>query len=139
MTPRGLTRLKIWLVIVGVFILGGITGASLDSLYRLRASGDQRHERNGGDGRRDKERIFEKMKSDLNLTDQQGAEIRAIIDQSREEYRALRSEVRPRYDEVRARARARIRALLTPEQQQRFDAEIAARDARRGEGRKRER
>jgi Spy/CpxP family protein refolding chaperone len=135
MTPRGVTRLKIWLVVVGVFLLGGVTGASLDSLYRMRASGDGRHERGGG--RRGD--VFEKMKKDLNLTEQQGTEIRAIIDQSREEYRALRNEVSPRYDEVRARARTRIRALLNPEQQQRFDAENAERDARRGEGRKRDR
>lgn len=138
MTPRGVTRLKMWLVVVGVFLLGGVTGASLDSLYRLRASGDARHERGGG-RRENKERVFEKMKSELNLTEQQGTEIRAIIDQSREEYRALRNEVSPRYNEVRARARTRIRALLNPEQQQRFDAENAERDARRGEGRKRER
>jgi Spy/CpxP family protein refolding chaperone len=136
MTPRGATRLKIWLVIVGVFLLGGVTGASLDSLYRLRASGDARHERGGGRRGGD---VFGKMKSDLNLTEQQGTEIRAIIDQSREEYRALRSEISPRYDEVRTRARTRIRALLNPEQQQRFDAEIAERDARRSEGRKRDR
>ena len=139
MTPRGSTRLKIWLVVVGVFVLGCVTGAALDSLYRLRASGDGRYERGGGGRRDNKERVFEKMKSNLNLTEQQGTEIRAIIDQSREEYRALRSEISPRYDEVRARARTRIRALLNPEQQQRFDAEIAERDARRGEGRKRER
>ncbi len=134
MTPRGVTRLKIWLVVVGVFLLGGVTGASLDSLYRLRASGDGRHERGGRRGD-----VFEQMKKDLNLTEQQGTEIRAIIDQSREEYRALRNEVSPRYDEVRARARARIRALLNSEQQQRFDAENADRDARRGEGRRRDR
>jgi Spy/CpxP family protein refolding chaperone len=137
MTPRGLTRLKMWLVVVGVFALGCVTGASLDSLYRLRASGDDaRHEQRG---RRGKGEVFEKMKRDLNLTDQQGTEIRAIIEQSREEYRALRNEVSPRYDAVRQNARARIRALLNPEQQQRFDARNAERDARRDEGKKRER
>ena len=135
MTPRGLTRLKMWLVVVGVFALGCVTGASLDSLYRLRASGDARHE----GGRRGKGEVFEKMKRDLNLTDQQGTEIRVIIEQSREEYRALRNEVSPRYDAVRQNARARIRALLNPEQQQRFDARNAERDARRDEGKKRER
>jgi Spy/CpxP family protein refolding chaperone len=135
MTPRGATRLKIWLVVVGVFLLGGVTGAALDSLYRLRVSGDARHERGGRRG----DDVFEKMKRDLNLTEQQGTEIRAIIDQSREEYRALRNEISPRYDAVRQNARARIRERLTPEQQQRFDAEIAERDARRGEGRKRDR
>ena len=135
MTPRGVTRLKIWLVVVGVFVLGCVTGAYLDSLYRLRASGDARPER----GRRDREEVFEKMKRDLNLTDQQGTEIRAIIEQSREEYRALRSEASPRFEAVRQNARARIRALLNPEQQQRFDARNAERDARREEGKKRER
>lgn len=134
MTPRGLTRLKIWLVVVGVFVLGCVTGASLDSLYRLRASGDQRSER----GRRDKGNRFEEMKRDLNLTDQQASEIQRIIEQSREKYRALRSETSPRFDAVRAEAQAQIRALLNPEQQQRFDAEIAKRNARRSEGKRRE-
>lgn len=135
MTPRGLTRLKIWLVVLGVFVLGCVTGASLDSLYRLKASNAGRQEK---PGRRDKENVFEKMKGELNLTEQQATDVRAIIEQSREEYRALRNEVRPRYDAVRAGARARIRALLNPEQQQRFDATTAERDARREEGKRRD-
>lgn len=136
MTLRGKTRLKIWLVVVGVFVLGCVTGASLDSLYRMKASNNERQE---GRGRRHKENLFENMKRDLNLTDQQASEVRAIIEQSREEYRALRNEQRPRHDAVRSAARARIRALLNPEQQQRFDAKIAERDARREEGKKRDR
>ena len=127
MTPRGKTRLKIWLVVVGVFLLGGITGAALDSLYRLRASGNGRAEMR----RRDKEDIFERMKSDLNLNDQQATEIRAILEQTRNDYRQLRAEVRPRYDAVRQNARTKIRALLTPEQQQKFDAKVAEHDAQR--------
>jgi Spy/CpxP family protein refolding chaperone len=134
MTPRGSTRLKIWLVLAGVFILGCVTGASLDSLYRLRAGGSER-----GTERKQRGDLFEKMKSDLNLTDQQAGEVRAIIERSREEFRALRNEVGPRYDALRQTARARIRALLTAEQQQRFDTKMAERDARREEGKKRER
>jgi Spy/CpxP family protein refolding chaperone len=118
MRAPGKTRLKIWLVIVGVFVLGCVTGASLDSVYRLRGRG----------GRQDG---FEKMKRDLKLNEQQATEIRAILDQTRNDYRSLRTEVRPRYDTIRQNARARIRALLTPEQQQRFDARMAERDARR--------
>lgn len=125
---RGKTRLKILLVLLGVFILGGVTGASLDSLYRLRG----RHE-NGRQGRerRGKDDMFEHMRRDLNLSEQQATEIRAILDQTRNDYRALRTEVRPRYDAVRQQARTRIRALLTPEQQKLFDARAAERDARR--------
>jgi len=128
-TPSGTTRLKILLVLVGVFVLGGVTGAMLDSVYRLRRGHDERQDKRGN--REDK--IFETMRRDLNLTEQQATEIRAILDQTGNDYRALRAEVRPRYDAVRQNARARIRALLMPEQQKLFDAKNAERDARRDE------
>lgn len=126
MTPRGQTRLKIWLVVVGIFALGCVTGASLDSVYRLRVRGAPQ----GMPGRHGRD-VFESMKRDLNLSDQQATEIRSILDQTRNDYRALRAEVRPRYDVLRQNSRARIRALLTPEQQKLFDAKVAERDARR--------
>jgi Spy/CpxP family protein refolding chaperone len=135
MTPRANTRLKIWLVVLGVFILGCVTGAALDSVYRIKAGDDRGSEHRGG--RRDrKEKIFEEMKRDLNLNEQQATEIRAILDATRNEYRQLKTEVEPRYDAIRQQGRARIRALLNPEQQQRFDAEIAERDAKRNGERK---
>lgn len=124
MTLRGNTRLKIWLAILGVFLLGCVTGASLDSAYRLRASGEVRDKRNP-------EEMFENMRRELDLNERQAAEIRQILDQTRNEYRALRTEVRPRYDALRQNSRTRIRALLTPEQQQRFDLRTAKRDAER--------
>ena len=127
MTPRRKTLFKVWLMVLGVFVLGCLTGASLDSAYRLRAGNNERQERGG----HDKKDVFEHMKRDLNLSEQQASEIRAILDQTRNEYRALRAEVRPRYDALRQNSRARIRALLTPEQQQRFDAKVAERDAKR--------
>jgi Spy/CpxP family protein refolding chaperone len=133
---RGSNRLKILLVLVGVFLLGGVTGASLASFYRLRGDDHERHERRGGGRGNREDKIFESMRRDLNLTEQQATEIRAILDQTRNDYRALRAEVRPRYDAVRQNARTRIRALLTPEQQKLFDARAAERDARRGDDEK---
>jgi Spy/CpxP family protein refolding chaperone len=124
----GKTRLKIWLVVLGVFILGCVTGASFDSVYRLRANNAERQETHG---RRGKEDLFESLKRDLSLNDNQATQVRAILDQTRNEYRALRTEVRPRYDALRQNARTRIRALLTPEQQQLFDIKAAERDAQR--------
>jgi Spy/CpxP family protein refolding chaperone len=126
MTERGKTLAKIWLAVVGVFILGCVTGVSLDSVYRLRAGDRSEAHRKGG-----KDEVFERMKRDLNLNEQQATQIRAILDQTREDYRQLRAEVRPRYDAARQNARTKIRALLTPEQQQKFDARVAERDARR--------
>ena len=85
MTLTGRTTLKIWLVLVAVFLLGSVTGAALTGLYRSRASGA----RNGRDRGKHEQR-FEKMRQELNLTDQQATDVRAILDQTRNEYRALR-------------------------------------------------
>ena len=82
--------------------------------------------------------MFEKMRRELELDERQAAEVRKILDETRNEYRALRSEARPRFDAIRQSARTRIRALLTPEQQQRFDARVAEMDARRNADEKRD-
>jgi hypothetical protein len=124
MTITGRVKLKIWLVLVVVFVLGGVTGAALTGLYRSRASGGRTESRE----RAMSERV-EKMRQDLKLDDQQAAAVRTILDETRNEYRALRTELRPRFDEPRLKARARIRALLNSEQQQKFDAMVAAQDA----------
>lgn len=128
MTPRIKTRIKIWAVVVGVFLLGCVTGASVDSLYRLKSRGANSQ---WGPGRRGTDEALNRMKRDLNLNDQQTTDIKAILDQTGNDYRSLRTEVRPRYDAIRQNARARIRAVLTPEQQKLFDAKSAERDARR--------
>jgi Spy/CpxP family protein refolding chaperone len=120
MTLTGHTKLKVWLVLVVVFLLGSITGAALTGLYRAR-SGD----------RPERQSRFEKMRVELNLTDEQTKAVSTILDETRNEYKTLRAELRPRFDEPRQKARARIRALLTPEQQQKFDARVAQQDAER--------
>lgn len=124
MTLTGRTTMKIWVVLIAVFLLGTVTGAALTGLYRSRAS--------GGRGERERarhEQRFEKMRQELNLTDQQAADVRAVLDQTRNEYRGLREELRPRFEEPRLKARAKIRALLNTEQQQKFDALVAQQDA----------
>jgi Spy/CpxP family protein refolding chaperone len=127
MTLAGRTRLKIWLVLVAVFVLGCVTGVALTGLYRSRAS-------SGTDSReRAMHERFERMRTELSLTDQQTTAVRTILDETRNEYRALRTELRPRFEEPRLKARSRIRALLTPEQQQKFDAMVAQQDAQHEE------
>jgi Spy/CpxP family protein refolding chaperone len=129
MTVTARTRLKMWLLLLGVFLLGAVSGSALTGLYRSRASGPEAraramHER------------FENMRRELNLTDEQTTAVRTIIDETRNEYRALRAELRPRFEEPRQKARAKIRALLTPEQQKKFDAMVAQQDAQHDEEQK---
>ena len=130
MTPQGKARFKIWLALLGVFALGAMTGGALDRVHCLRSHhGERGGTRGGGDG------FFQALQSELALTDEQSYVVRGIIDKTHTEYRALRDEVRPRYDAVRQRERAAIRAMLTEEQQQKFDQMTARFDAkRRGHG-----
>jgi Spy/CpxP family protein refolding chaperone len=132
MTLGGNVKLKIWLVLVAVFALGAATGAALGGLYQSRA-GSRQHGDKQRDGRGGPEAQFERMRRELKLTDEQATKVRAVLEETREEYRRLRTELRPRFEEPRLRARARMRELLTPEQQQLFDRHAAERDARREE------
>ncbi len=130
MTPQGKARFKIWLALLGVFALGAMTGGALDRVHCLRSHHGERGGPGGkGDG------FFQALQSELALTDEQSNVVRGIIDKTRTEYRMLRDEVRPRYDAVRQRERAAIRAMLTEDQQQKFDQMTARFDAkRRGHG-----
>ena len=132
MTLTGRTTLKIWLVLIAVFLLGSVTGAAVTGLYRSRASAG----RNGRDRGKHEQR-FEKMRQELNLTDQQATDVRTILDQTRNDYRALREELRPRFETPRLNARTKIRALLNAEQQKKFDALAAQQDAEHKAGEKR--
>jgi Spy/CpxP family protein refolding chaperone len=120
----GGARAKVIAAVLAVFALGCVTGAALDSAYRLRAAGLSPPQSQ-------REDFFESLQRNLNLDERQSSQVRAVIDETREGYRQLRTEVRPRYDALRRDGRARIRALLTPEQQQKFDRMTAERDARR--------
>ena len=125
MTSPGRTKLIMWTVLLAVFLLGSVTGAALSGLIRSRASGSRDSRERSASER------FAKMRTELNLTDQQSTQIKTILDDTKNEYKALRTELKPRFDEPRLKARAKIRALLTPEQQQKFDAIVARYDTRR--------
>src|SRR6266704_389956 len=76
MTVTARTRLKMWAVLVGVFVLGAVTGAALSGLYRSRASGSEAREKAMHER-------FENMRRELSLTDEQTTAVRAIIDETR--------------------------------------------------------
>ena len=122
-------RLKTWLVLIAVFVLGAVTGAGLSGVYRSKANASFREA-----PARDRQAMFEKIRNDLNLNAEQSKEIQKVLDETGNEFRTLRSELRPRYEELRLKARGRMRAVLSAEQQQKFDALMAEIDSRRQSG-----
>ena len=64
----------------------------------------------------------------LDLTPDQQAKIQPIFDQAKPQLKAAREESRQKIKEIRENIQAQIRPLLTPAQQQKFDALKKARE-----------
>lgn len=135
-------KLQVWGLLLAVFALGAVTGAALDGVYRSRGgkvdglrSAGQGPMRRGFDGP-PIEMIVRRMGEDLKLSDEQVTEIRTIFEETRREIPRNLPEC-PGFKEARERTQSRIRTVLTPEQQQRFDEINAEREASFGRPRPR--
>jgi hypothetical protein len=102
------TFLKTWGILLVTFILGGLAGGGLARL--LAPPFLDPHEFRVTD-----------LEKALELTPEQAPKVRAVIEDLRRDYSGICAEVRPRYDEAREAARVRMRSLLTPAQQAKFD------------------
>lgn len=122
-------KLQVWLVISLVFVLGSVTGASLDRFY-LSQAGKERAGRHFGE-RGGPDRIVKRMTDELSLSTEQVEAVRKIIEESRKEFPPSKFQECPGFKEARQRTRERINALLTPEQQKRNNELTAQRDAER--------
>lgn len=127
---QGRVKFQVWLMILAVFLLGGVTGASLDRLY-LTKSETGRFGPGGpaSSGRHGRPPMIEAMKKDLNLSDEQVTQIRNIFEETRKEFHPSRFAECPGMKEMREKTRSRVRAALTPEQQQKYDQFINQREA----------
>jgi Spy/CpxP family protein refolding chaperone len=72
--------------------------------------------------------IMEHMTKTLDLTPEQQAKIQPILDQAKPQGIAIRKEAMEKAKALRDATRAQIRAVLTPAQQQKFDALQKARE-----------
>ena len=78
-------------------------------------------DRHGGGPGVGAHRFITRLERDLDLTDEQKRIIEGIREQSRIETDALRQEMLPRVREHMRQTQERIREVLTPEQQTKFD------------------
>jgi hypothetical protein len=110
---------RIWLkasaILAVVFLLGIVTGGALDGLYRSKAKTVVSR------NKIDPSDHLGSLKQDLNLSPDQVTAMQKILTEMRQDYKALCSEVRPKYEVLREEGRARMRQLLSTEQQKLFD------------------
>ncbi len=116
-----------------------ILGAALATLSPLARAADQAPAPAAEQPGKPRERLdeFKHLVQELALSDAQKDQIKAVLKERRTAMEALPKEDRrgPKAQEIREGSRQKIRALLTPEQQQKFDA---MRPEPRGKGKKKD-
>jgi uncharacterized membrane-anchored protein YhcB (DUF1043 family) len=116
-----------WATLLLTLILGMSLGIVLDrSLTGQRQQGDRRTS------------FKDMLESELELSSEQKEELEKVLTANRARADDFWKQTRSSYGELRQEFRRLIRALLNPEQQQRFDAMMAEIDARRAARRKSE-
>ena len=78
-----------------------------------------------------KEHMLKKFNRELHLTEEQKQKISAIFDAKHPRMMALHEEGRPKFEAIRNETQAEIRAVLTPEQQVKFEELTAKMESRR--------
>jgi Spy/CpxP family protein refolding chaperone len=115
--------MKNWKAIVGViavFVLGTLAGSFM-------TVGIIRHRfHHGQAGQAMADHIVRKLSWDLRLDATQREQLRAIVNDGRKEMHALR----PQIESILTRSEAKVRAILRPDQQEKFDKLVAERKAR---------
>jgi Spy/CpxP family protein refolding chaperone len=120
-------RAKGALLLILAFLLGAAAGGFGFGVYRARFGrhpGPEQFER----------MVLHRLSRELDLKPDQQEQVQAILRDTGQDFARLREEMRPRFQEIRTKGRDRIRAVLDPSQQTKFEA-LSARWEQRAEQR----
>ena len=124
-------RTKAIFIALGIFAIGIVCGA-LGQRYLQqteRPPFSSEGTRRGGPSRAD--RVLDIMTRNLALTEDQRRAIGGILHQSREEIGSIRAQIREQMQAREATVREKIRAVLTEEQREKYDATMQRMERRR--------
>lgn len=125
MSQQNRVWLKACAILIVVFVLGIVTGGALGGLYQLQVKTTSAAAPHPNLVPTD---YLETLKQDLNLSPEQVIAMQSILHESRTQYKALCAEVRPRYEGLREQSRAKMRQILSVEQQKLFDTVVTKED-----------
>jgi Spy/CpxP family protein refolding chaperone len=111
------TRSEAAVLVLIVFLLGAIAGATANHLWGERVWGKQLPP-----SPPTREQIVDRMTKDLSLTPDQAKQFGDIVDDTRSKIHADYAAADTERDSLRLQGRDRIRAILTPDQRPKFDA-----------------
>jgi hypothetical protein len=118
------TRIAAGLLLLATFVLGGFFGGAV-STYAERRDFAKRH------GHKERPTYVDRLDQEVSLRPPQRDSISAILDRHRPVMDSLWAIVGPQFDSERESIRREIRAVLSPEQLERYNAMIQRQDNRR--------
>ncbi len=110
---------KAYLIIVGAFIIGVVTGSLLMNLVVAKSLPAQ------------KPSLLEELTRELQLTTEQKSKVDEIYKDSRQRGKDIGKVIQPQLDELRLQTRAKVKTILAPQQQQQFENWCAQREVER--------
>jgi len=111
-------RRRIWSILLAlvIFISGVLVGGGLS--FKLVTGGFKRYFQ---DPAVSAERITQRMKRQLDLTEEQAVQVRRIIFEQQNSFQSLRKQIRPQLDAQIEKTRRELAAVLTPEQARKWE------------------
>ena len=115
-----LSKFKALLLVSFVFLLGAIAGASLGTAIvskKFAAPMDDHH-------RPSREKMIEKFKTRLHLSDAQTGKLQPILDEAHKQFGELHQSVKPQFEAIRKGMQDKIREQLDETQKKEFEAMV---------------
>jgi hypothetical protein len=120
--------MKKWKVIISiivVFLLGSLAGALVThEIYQHRIGSFIR-------GEAKRELIVQRLNHELNLDTVQLSQLRVIVDETYTEIKNARKQISPQTEAILESSQNRVRAILRPDQLEKYEKIIAERKKRR--------
>jgi len=114
--PNNKARREATALVFLVFLLGVVFGGVSDHLWRVRAASEQ-----PPNTKPTRNEVMNDLTQRLQLTSDQQKRIAVAIDDTRAKWQALYAPLDTPRERIRQEGRAEMRAVLTPEQQVKFD------------------
>jgi hypothetical protein len=113
--------------IILVFLLGSLAGALVThEIYQHRIESIIK-----GDPNAMRELIVQRLNHKLHLDTNQLYQLRAIVKETHEEIRNVRKQFRPQIEEILVRSQNKVRAILRPDQLEKYEKTVAERKKKR--------
>jgi flagellar biosynthesis chaperone FliJ len=112
------TKREAAVLVVVVFLLGLLLGVAGDHVLGESVFG---HGNGMNSPRPTRNQVITQLTQELQLTPDQQSQLGVIVDDTRAKWDALYATVEPEHERIRQDGRQRIRAMLTPDQQKKYE------------------